>query len=242
MPPLIEAKSLVKVYKTGDHELLALNELSLTIEDREYVAIMGASGSGKSTLMNILGALDRPSRGEYWLDGELVSEMTDKRLSHLRNQKIGFVFQSFNLLSRLTALENVEVPLTYAGVRPKERRARAIEVLGKVGLGERTHHRPTELSGGQQQRVAIARALITKPRLLLADEPTGALDTETTRQILAMMDELHGEGLSIVVVTHEPDVAARARRVVWVSDGKIVADGPPAQVLAERSRRVGVLA
>jgi putative ABC transport system ATP-binding protein len=242
MPPLIEAKSLVKVYKTGDHELLALNELSLTIEDREYVAIMGASGSGKSTLMNILGALDRPSRGEYWLDGELVSEMTDKRLSHLRNQKIGFVFQSFNLLSRLTALENVEVPLTYAGVRPKERRARAIEVLGKVGLAERTHHRPTELSGGQQQRVAIARALITKPRLLLADEPTGALDTETTRQILAMMDELHGEGLSIVVVTHEPDVAARARRVVWVSDGKIVADGPPAQVLAERSRRVGVLA
>jgi putative ABC transport system ATP-binding protein len=231
---LIEADHLFKIYRSGDEQLYALNDLSLSIDDGEHVAIMGASGSGKSTLMNILGALDRPTRGEYRLDGEPVSKMTDRRLSSLRNRKIGFVFQSFNLLPRLDAVENVEVPLVYAGVRPRERRARAVEALRSVGLGDRLGHRPTQLSGGQQQRVAIARALVTRPRLLLADEPTGALDTETTSQILAMLDDLHRGGLTIVVVTHEPDVAARAKRVVWVRDGRIVADGPPDDVLSRR--------
>src|SRR5690242_18330588 len=177
---------------------------------------MGASGSGKSTLMNILGALDRPTRGTYRLDGELVSELSDAKLSALRNRKIGFVFQSFNLLPRLTAVENVEVPLVYAGVASKERRSRAIEALKGVGPSDRLTPRPTEMSGGQLQRVAIARAQVTTTRLLLADEPTGALDTDTTLQILALLDELHASGLTILVVTHEPDVAARARRVVWV--------------------------
>ena len=233
--PLLSAEHLFKIYTAGDQELYALNDLSLAIEDGEFTAIMGASGSGKSTLMNILGALDRPTRGEYWLDGELVSKMTDARLSALRNRKIGFVFQSFNLRPRLDAVENVEVPLTYAKVSAKERRARAIEALRQVGLGERLNHKPTQLSGGQQQRVAIARALVTRPRLVLADEPTGALDSDTTRQILAMLDELHAAGITIVLVTHEADVAARAKRVVLVRDGKIVADGPPAQVLGTRA-------
>ncbi|MEZ4237155.1 MAG: ABC transporter ATP-binding protein [Myxococcota bacterium] len=231
---LIDADHLVKIYRSGDEELHALDDVSLTILPGEYVAIMGASGSGKSTLMNILGALDRPSGGEYRLDGQPVSKMADKALSHLRNQKIGFVFQSFNLLPRLNAVENVEVPLVYAGVRPSDRRERAIAALKRVGLGDRLTHRPTQLSGGQQQRVAIARALVTEPRLLLADEPTGALDTDTTEQILTMLHELHQQGLTILVVTHENEVAARAQRVVWLRDGKIVADGPPSEVLAQR--------
>jgi putative ABC transport system ATP-binding protein len=232
--PLVSAEHLFKIYSSGEQELYALNDLSLGVRDGEYAAIMGASGSGKSTLMNILGALDRPTRGEYWLDGELVSSMSDAKLSSLRNRKIGFVFQSFNLLPRLDATENVEVPLIYAKVPAKERRARAIAALQEVGLGERLTHRPTQLSGGQQQRVAIARALVTRPRLLLADEPTGALDSETTQQILALLDSLHQRGLSILIVTHEADVAARAQRMVWVKDGKIVADGPPAEILASR--------
>jgi putative ABC transport system ATP-binding protein len=234
MAALIETSHLTKIYRTGDEELRALDDLSVTIGDGEYTAIMGASGSGKSTLMNILGALDRPTTGEYRLDGEAVSTMSDRRLSTLRNQKIGFVFQSFNLLPRLDAVENVEVPLVYAGVRSRERRARAIESLTQVGLGDRLRHRPTQLSGGQQQRVAIARALVTRPRLLLADEPTGALDSDTTNQILSMLEALHEGGLTILVVTHEVEVAARARRVIWVRDGKIVADGPPAEVLSQR--------
>jgi putative ABC transport system ATP-binding protein len=224
--PLIAAEHLFKIYRSGDQDLNALDDLSLFIAEGEYAAIMGASGSGKSTLMNILGALDRPTRGEYWLDGEQVSTMSDARLSALRNRKIGFVFQSFNLLSRLDAVENVAVPLVYAHFRPKEQRARAIEALERVGLGDRKHHRPTELSGGQQQRVAIARALVTKPRLLLADEPTGALDSDTTAQIMALLDELHASGLTVVLVTHEADVAARAARIVRVKDGRVVADGP----------------
>jgi putative ABC transport system ATP-binding protein len=235
--PLLSAEHLFKVYRSGEQELYALNDLSLRVEEGEYTAIMGASGSGKSTLMNILGALDRPSKGEYWLDGEQVSGMNDTRLSGLRNRKIGFVFQSFNLLPRLDALENVEVPLIYAKVAPTDRKKRAMDALKSVGLAERVHHRPSQLSGGQQQRVAIARALVTRPRLLLADEPTGALDTDTTEQILSLLDQLHQSGLTILMVTHEPDVAARARRVVWVRDGKIVADGPPATVLAERRQQ-----
>ena len=233
--PLISAEHLYKIYSSGEGELFALNDLSLGVREGEYTAIMGASGSGKSTLMNILGALDRPSRGEYWLDGERVSTMTDQRLSSLRNRKIGFVFQSFNLLPRLDAVENVEVPLVYGRVPVKERRARAIEALQNVGLGERLHHRPSQLSGGQQQRVAIARALVTKPRLLLADEPTGALDSDTTRQILDLLDALHASGITILLVTHEAEVAARAARVVWVRDGRIVADGPPSEVLSGRA-------
>jgi putative ABC transport system ATP-binding protein len=231
---LIHAENLFKIYRSGDEELYALNDLSLEVAAGQYTAIMGASGSGKSTLMNILGALDRPSRGRYRLDGELVSEMSDNKLSDLRNRKVGFVFQSFNLLPRLNAVENVEVPLIYAGVRRAERRARAIAALREVGLGDRLGHRPTQLSGGQQQRVAIARALVTRPRLLLADEPTGALDSDTTHQILDMLDGLHRGGLTILVVTHEPDVAARAERVVMVRDGRVVSDGPPDQVLANR--------
>jgi len=235
MPALVIAAShLRKTYRSGDQDLHALDDLSLEVREGEYAAIMGASGSGKSTLMNILGALDRPTSGEYLLDGEPVAEMSDQQLSSLRNRKIGFVFQSFNLLPRLDAVENVEVPLVYARVSPKERRARAARALERVGLGERMHHRPTELSGGQQQRVAIARALVTEPRLLLADEPTGALDSDTTQQILALLDDLHAQGNTVLVVTHEDEVAARARRIVWVRDGKVVADGDPASVLEKR--------
>jgi putative ABC transport system ATP-binding protein len=234
-PALIAIDHVSKVYPSGDHALYALNDVSFRVDAGEYTAIMGTSGSGKSTLMNLLGALDRPTTGTYTLDGEPVSSMSDARLSSLRNRKIGFVFQSFNLLPRLDALENVEVPLVYAGVPAAERRRRAREALVRVGLADRTTHRPSQLSGGQQQRVAIARALVTEPRLLLADEPTGALDTDTTIQILGLLDELHAQGLTIVIVTHEPDVAAHARRVVLMRDGKIIDDGTPADVLARRA-------
>jgi putative ABC transport system ATP-binding protein len=192
---------------------------------------MGASGSGKSTMMNLLGLLDRPSSGSYRLDGEDVSRLGDDALSKVRNRKIGFVFQSFHLLPRLSALENVEVPLVYAGVGARERRERSRAVLEEVGLGQRMDHLPNQLSGGQQQRVAIARALVNRPRLLLADEPTGALDTDTTAQILELVGGLHQRGLTVVVVTHEPDVARHAKRVVWMRDGRIVKDGDPETVL-----------
>jgi putative ABC transport system ATP-binding protein len=231
---IVSATDLVRRYGEGEAAVNALAGVTVAFAAGQYAAIMGASGSGKSTLMNILGALDRPTSGEYLLDGEPVAEMSDKQLSSLRNRKIGFVFQSFNLLPRLDAVENVEVPLVYARVSPKERHERARRALKRVGLGQRMHHRPTELSGGQQQRVAIARALVTEPRLLLADEPTGALDSDTTQQILALLDELHAQGNTILVVTHEDEVAARARRIVWVRDGKVVADGDPASVLEKR--------
>lgn len=231
---LIELTHIFKIYLSGDEELFALNDLSLTINQGEFVAIMGASGSGKSTLMNIIGALDKPTRGSYLLDGEVVSELSDRHLSGLRNKKIGFVFQSFNLLARMSAQENVEVPLVYARVPAAERSRRSQEVLAQVGLADRASHLPNQLSGGQQQRVAIARALVTQPRLLLADEPTGALDSETTLQILGLMRQLHLSGQTLVVVTHESDVASWASRVVMVKDGKIVADGPPPQVLGSR--------
>lgn len=222
--PVIEIFDLSKVYRTGDVEVHALRGVSVTIDSGEMVAIMGQSGSGKSTLMNIIGTLDRPSTGMYRLDGVSVAELDEVALARLRNQKIGFVFQSFNLLSRQTALANVEVPLVYGRVGPKERRRRAEEALRRVGLGDRMDHHPNQLSGGQQQRVAIARAMVTRPVLLLADEPTGALDTEMTEEIMRLFCELHQNGMTVVLVTHEPQVAAFAERVVRFRDGRIVAD------------------
>ena len=222
--PLIEMVDLVKVYKTGDVELRALDGVSLTVVEREFVAIMGSSGSGKSTLMNILGCLDRPTSGTYELAGRQVSGMSKNELAEVRSHFLGFVFQQFNLLSRTNAMENVELPLVYAGVRSKERRARARAALERVGLGARTDHHPNQLSGGQQQRVAIARAIINNPKVVLADEPTGALDSRTSVEVMALFQELSDAGITIVVVTHEPDIAAFASRLITMRDGKIVSD------------------
>jgi putative ABC transport system ATP-binding protein len=224
--PVIRLESLSKSYAMGDIEVQALRGVSLAIGQGEFVAIMGASGSGKSTLMNILGTLDRPSEGRYLLDGIPVEELDPVAQSRLRNQKIGFVFQSFNLLPRHSALANVEVPLVYARVRRAERRRRAVAALEQVGLADRVHHHPSQLSGGQQQRVAIARAIVTRPILLLADEPTGALDTEITSQIMELFCDLHGAGMTVVIVTHEPQVAAYARRVIRFRDGRVISDEP----------------
>jgi len=227
--PLIEIDEVRKVYRMGDVEVEALRGVSLAIESGEFVAIMGASGSGKSTLMAILGGLDRPTEGTYVLDGEDLSTMSRRRLARARNEKIGFVFQSFHLLSRTSALENVELPLMYThGVGGRERHARARECLTRVGLADRTHHHPNQLSGGQQQRVAIARALVNEPSILLADEPTGNLDSRVTAEIMALLQELNGEGVTIVFVTHEPDVAQHAKRRVVLRDGEVVTDEPVA--------------
>ncbi len=223
-PPVIAIDNLSKVYQTGDVEVHALRGVSVQVQRGELVAIMGQSGSGKSTLMNIVGTLDRPSGGSYRLDGVAVEELDDVELARLRNEKIGFVFQSFNLLARHSAIANVEVPLVYARVSKSERQRRAIAALDRVGLGERKHHLPNQLSGGQQQRVAIARAIVTHPVMLLADEPTGALDTETTAQIMALFCELHKSGMTVVLVTHEPQVAAYAERIIRFRDGRIVVD------------------
>ena len=222
--PVIQIDEVSKVYVTGDVQVHALRSVSLLIKRGEMVAIMGQSGSGKSTLMNIVGTLDRPSSGQYRLDGVSVRELDETALARLRNQKIGFVFQSFNLLARHTALANVEVPLVYARVGKAERRRRAAAALARVGLGDRMDHHPNQLSGGQQQRVAIARAIVTEPVLLLADEPTGALDTEMTGQIMDLFCELHKSGMTVVLVTHEPQVAEYAQRVVRFRDGRLVAD------------------
>ena len=221
---LIEARSLVKLYRMGDETVHALDGVTFTIERGEYCAIVGPSGSGKSTLMNILGGLDTPSDGRIVIAGRDMGEMSDEALAEFRNQTIGFVFQSFNLLPRLTALENVELPMIYGGVAPKERRERAADLLKRVGLGERMGHRPTQLSGGQQQRVAIARALAGPPSLILADEPTGALDTNTGVEIMALFGQLNREGATVVIVTHDHDVAAQTRRTIEMRDGRIVAD------------------
>lgn len=223
-PPVIDIREVSKVYRTSDVEVHALRSVDLTISRGELVAIMGQSGSGKSTLMNIIGTLDKPSSGSYRLDGVPVENLDETELARLRNQKIGFVFQSFNLLPRHTALANVEVPLVYGRVPKADRKRRAEESLRRVGLGERLDHHPNQLSGGQQQRVAIARAMVTQPVLLLADEPTGALDTEMTDQIMKLFCDLHRGGMTVVLVTHEPQVAAYAERIVRFRDGRIVSD------------------
>jgi len=222
--PLIETSKISKMYRMGDVEVHALREVSLTISEGESVAVMGPSGSGKSTLMNILGCLDRPSSGDYWLVGEEVSQLDRNALAQLRNRTLGFVFQSFNLLSRTTALENVELPLLYAGVSARERHARAREALGRVGLGDRMHHHPNQMSGGQQQRVAVARALVTHPHLIVADEPTGNLDSRTSIEIMALFQELGRSGITLLLVTHEPDIARYASRVVVMRDGRVQSD------------------
>ncbi|MDH4108331.1 MAG: ABC transporter ATP-binding protein [Gammaproteobacteria bacterium] len=221
---MIRLDDVERTYRMGSETIYALRALSLTIDPNEFVAIMGPSGSGKSTLMNVIGCLDTPSSGRYWLNGRLVSEMNDRQLAAARNREIGFVFQSFNLLARLTALANVEVPLIYAGVPRRERHERARHALDTVGLADRMLHRPTEMSGGQRQRVAIARALVTRPSILLADEPTGNLDSSTTEEIMNLFDDLHAAGHTLIMVTHEQEIAAHAARVLRMNDGEIVAD------------------
>jgi len=221
---LIDIQDLRKVYEMGAMEVNALDGVSLHIAKGEYVAVMGPSGSGKSTLMNIVGCLDTPTSGSYKLRGTEIRERDDDELARIRNQEIGFVFQTFNLLPRADALHNVELPLIYAGKPAKERRARAASMLEMVGLKERMHHKPNELSGGQRQRVAIARALVNGPSIVLADEPTGNLDSKTGIEIMALLDEIHSKGNTVILVTHEEDIAARARRVVRLRDGKIESD------------------
>jgi putative ABC transport system ATP-binding protein len=222
--PLIMMKNIWKTYQMGVEELHALRDVSFSVNKGEYLAIIGPSGSGKSTLMNLIGCLDSPTKGEYWINGNLVSDMTDDELARIRNKEIGFVFQTFNLLARATALHNVELPLIYAGMRAGERNEKAQAALASVELGDRVTHKPNELSGGQRQRVAIARALVNHPSILLADEPTGALDSKTSVEIMALFEKLHAEGNTIIVVTHEHDVAERAHRVLTIRDGQIEKD------------------
>ena len=222
MSPLIEFRQISKLYGTGNTEVRALWKVDMTIGQGEYCSIMGPSGSGKSTAMNMIGCLDQPTSGEYFFDGQNVAHLSEQALAHIRNRKIGFVFQQFHLLSHLSALENVEQPMMYAGVSSRERKQRAAEALEQVGLGNRIHNRPNQLSGGQQQRVAIARAIVNNPLLLLADEPTGALDTQTTQDVIDIFSTLNQSGITVVMVTHEPEVARLTNRVIWYRDGEVL--------------------
>ncbi|MBU3102143.1 ABC transporter ATP-binding protein [Clostridium estertheticum] len=221
---MIQITDLYKIYTMGENKVTALNGINLNIKQHEFVSIIGPSGSGKSTLMNMIGCLDVPTKGSYKLDGEEISKLKDDKLAEIRNFKIGFIFQRFNLLTKLSALENVELPLVYQGVHSRESRHRAIDALDKVGLKERMNHKPSELSGGQQQRVAIARALVTRPPVLLADEPTGALDRKTGIEVMDMLKELNANGNTIVLITHDNDLAKQAKRIIRISDGEITQD------------------
>ncbi|MFC8686857.1 ABC transporter ATP-binding protein [Brevibacillus porteri] len=232
MKPVIQIEELKKQYVIGDQEIYALRGVSLSIEEGDFVAIMGPSGSGKSSMMNVIGCLDKPTSGEFFLDGYPVSQAHDDELAVIRNQKIGFVFQNFNLLPRTTAVENVELPLLYGGSSARERREKAIQALTSVGLAERLNNKPNELSGGQQQRVSIARALVNDPVILLADEPTGALDTKTSEEIMGIFQKLNDAGKTVILVTHEPDIAEYAKRIVRFRDGQIIAD----EVVEDRRR------
>ncbi|MDR7315403.1 ABC transporter ATP-binding protein [Brevibacillus nitrificans] len=238
---MLQVEGLTKSYKTGDSTLPILKGVSLLVEKGEFVAIMGPSGSGKSTFMNMLGCLDRPDSGTYVLDGVEISSLKDKELAHVRNQKIGFVFQSFNLLARSTSLHNVELPMMYANISKTERRTRATDALKRVGLAERIHHKPTQLSGGQKQRVAIARALVNRPAILLADEPTGNLDSRSGTEIMAMFQELHEQGVTIILVTHELDIAQHAQRIVTFKDGIIIRDEPVTDRLFASASEEGIV-
>lgn len=234
MAKLLETYHLVKEYITGENRVYALNDVSISVDEGEFVAIMGQSGSGKSTFMNMIGCLDVPTSGEYFLNGEKVSEMKGDELAYIRNRQIGFVFQQANLLPRTTARENVELPLLYAGVPAEERKERALARLEEVGLGLRVDHTPAELSGGQQQRVAIARGLVNNPSLILADEPTGALDSRTSVEIMALLQRLSKQGMTIIVVTHEPEIASFTKRIITFRDGKVLSDKPNTPMDAEK--------
>ena len=227
MAKLIELRNVYKIYSEGlESEVRALDGVSLEVERGEFVAVVGQSGSGKSTMMNVLGCLDIPTRGDYFLDGVDVRELSDKELSRIRNKQIGFIFQQYNLIQNLTVLENVELPLIYQGIDPIDRRELAMEALGRVGLADRAQHRPTQMSGGQQQRVAIARAISTHPPIIMADEPTGALDSRTGHEVLGFLQQLNKEGSTVILITHDNGIAAAARRVVRIADGKIIEDHP----------------
>ena len=227
MAKLIELRNVYKIYGEGlESEVRALDGVTLSIDRGEFVAIVGQSGSGKSTMMNVLGCLDIPTRGDYFLDGTNVRELTDKELSHIRNRQIGFIFQQYNLIQNLTVLENVELPLIYQGIDPIDRRELAMQALARVGLADRAQHKPTQMSGGQQQRVAIARAISTRPPIIMADEPTGALDSRTGHEVLGFLQQLNKEGSTVILITHDNGIAATARRIVRIADGKIIEDHP----------------
>lgn len=221
---LIEVRDVYKIYNPGENQVNALDGVSITIDEGEFVAIIGQSGSGKSTLMNMLGLLDTPTHGKYYINGKLVDDLTDDQMSAIRNEEIGFIFQGFNLISSLTALENVELPLVYRGMPKQERREISQDALERVGLGERMNHLPAEMSGGQQQRVAVARAIAAKPPVILADEPTGNLDTKSTKEVMAILHELKDEGRTVIVITHDNEIAEEAERVIRIRDGKVVED------------------